>query len=132
MEKAFNSVPPTIKTDIRHYIVRTRTLHWQALHEPGIDTSGIFVKPLRVEESGRPSSILLRFEPGARYPYHNHPAGEELLVLEGSCIIEDETLSAGDYLYTPPGFRHSVRTETGCLLLFIVPEEVEILDFDPV
>jgi hypothetical protein len=31
------------------------------------------------------------------------------------------------YLYTPPGSKHSVRSETGCTLLFQVPEEVEIL-----
>jgi hypothetical protein len=36
-------------------------------------------------------------------------------------------LQAGDYLYTAPGEKHSVRSETGCTLLFQVPEEVVIL-----
>lgn len=75
----------------------------------------------------RAPSFLLKFDPGAKYPYHNHPAGEELYVVSGSCIIENTTLHRGDYLYTPPGFKHSVQTETGCELFFMVPQEVEIL-----
>ena len=64
---------------------------------------------------------------GASYPYHNHPAGEEIFVLDGSCLIEGTTLVAGDYLYTPPQYKHSVKSETGCTLFFVIPEEVEIL-----
>ncbi|HMQ46506.1 MAG TPA: cupin domain-containing protein [Saprospiraceae bacterium] len=113
----------TLQQDIRS----TSRMEWQPLKEAGVDTSGIFVKILRVDGSGRPPSFLLRFDPGAAYPYHNHPAGEELFVLEGSCILEGSVLEQGDYLYTPPGFKHSVKTETGCVLLFLVPEEVEII-----
>jgi quercetin dioxygenase-like cupin family protein len=70
--------------------------------------------------------FLLNFEAGASYPYHNHPAGEEIFVLNGEAILENTVLSQGDYLYTPPEFRHSVTTKTGCLMLLVVPEEVEI------
>jgi quercetin dioxygenase-like cupin family protein len=59
--------------------------------------------------------------------YHDHPAGEELFVLSSRCVIEGATLAEGDYLYTPPGSKHSVRTDTGCTLLFSVPEEVVIV-----
>ncbi len=117
-----------MSTNIHDYIVNINTAPWKPLIESGVNTEGIFVKALRYDEAQkRAPSFLLKFEPGASYPYHNHPAGEELLVLEGSCIIEGATLRAGDYLYTPPGFKHSVRTETGCTVFFIVPEEVEIL-----
>jgi quercetin dioxygenase-like cupin family protein len=96
--------------------------------EEGIDTAGIFVKALRYDDKQKRSpSILLKFEPGAKYPFHNHPAGEELFVMKGSCFVNDTQLNEGDYLYTPPGFKHSVKTLTGCKLLAIVPAEVEIL-----
>ena len=72
-------------------------------------------------------SFVLRFDPGAKYPYHSHPAGEELYVLAGGCLIEGALLEAGDYLYTAPGEKHSVQTDSGCTLLFQVPEEVTIL-----
>lgn len=114
-------------TRIENYIRQTPTMEWQALKEAGLDTAGIYVKALRYDENGRPPSILLKFEGGAQYPYHNHPGGEEIFVMEGSCIIEGAELQAGDYLYTPPGFKHSVRSEKGCTLLLIIPAEVEIL-----
>ena len=116
-----------MRTKIEDYIISTDTTEWKPLKEEGVDTKGIYVKTLRLDESGRAPSFLLKFEPGASYPYHNHPAGEELLVLAGSCVIEGVTLIAGDYLYTPPSFKHSVKSASGCVLYFIVPEEVEIL-----
>ncbi len=103
-------------------------MEWKPLIEEGIDTEGIFIKVLRYDEKQQRSpSILLKFEPGAKYPYHNHPAGEELFILKGSCIVNNIVLNEGDYLYTPPGFKHDVKTISGCELIAIVHEEVEIL-----
>ncbi|HMS67875.1 MAG TPA: cupin domain-containing protein [Saprospiraceae bacterium] len=115
-------------TKIEDYIVQTETAEWKPLLEQGVDTSGISIKVLRRDENGRPPSFLAKFEKGAKYPYHNHPEGEELMVLEGSCIIEGATLHKGDYLYTPPTYKHSVKTDTGCIIFFMVPAEVEILE----
>jgi quercetin dioxygenase-like cupin family protein len=118
-----------MNTSILNYTVRSSSVEWVPLIEEGINTKGIYVKSLRKDEqAGRSPTILLRFEPGARYPYHNHPGGEEIFVLEGSVIIEGETFSKGDYLYTPPGFRHSVTSEDGCTLMLVIPQEVEILE----
>lgn len=115
-------------TNIHDYLTKSNKTPWKPLKEEGVNTEGIWVKTLRYdEEQNRPPTFFIRFEPGASYPYHNHPAGEELLVLEGSCEVEGATLEAGDYLYTPPDFKHSVKTESGCTLLLIVPEEVVIL-----
>lgn len=117
-----------MKAEITDFITSTATQEWKPLVETGIDTCGIFVKPLRYnEEQKRFSSILLKFQSGAKYPYHNHPGGEELFVLKGECIINDQMLRAGDYLYTPAGFKHAVRSDKGCELLFIIPEEVQVL-----
>jgi quercetin dioxygenase-like cupin family protein len=69
----------------------------------------------------------LKFEAGASYPNHNHPAGEEAFVMEGEAFFNDQKLTKGEYLYTPPTFKHSVKTENGCVILFIVPKEVEIV-----
>lgn len=115
-------------TNINNYITKTNSIGWQPLTEEGIDTTGIYVKTLRFDEQkNRPPGILLKFDAGAEYPYHNHPGGEELFVLKGSCFVNEAELQAGDYLYTPPGFKHSVRTVTGCELLLVIPEEVEII-----
>ena len=116
-------------TNIENYISRTSLMNWNALKEEGIDTAGIFVKILRFDEKQqRPPTIILKFEAGAKYPYHNHPGGEEIFIIDGSCIIGDTTLKKGDYLYTPPDFKHAVKTDTGCTLLLVIPEEVEIMN----
>lgn len=117
-----------METDMNKYIVHSANTEWISLEEEGIVTKGIYVKPLRSDESQKRSpSFLLKFDPGASYPYHNHPAGEEAFVLKGEVYFNDTKLVAGDYLYTPPGFKHAVRTEVGCEIFFIVPQEVEII-----
>ncbi|NOU20036.1 MAG: cupin domain-containing protein [Bacteroidales bacterium] len=117
-----------MKTDINNYIVKTEQIDWLPLTEKGIHYEGVFVKSLHFDrEKQRSTTILIKFEKGSSYPYHNHPGGEELFVLEGEVIIEGTLLKTGDYLFTPPNCKHSVRTEIGCTILFIVPEEVEIL-----
>lgn len=117
-----------MNNSIHHYIVQHGQKEWQPLIEKGIHYQGISVISLRYDETKqRSTTILLRFEANATYPYHNHPGGEEIYVLGGEVIIEDTVLKTGDYLYTPVNFKHSVTTKTGCTLLFVIPEEVEIL-----
>ncbi|MEO8663422.1 MAG: cupin domain-containing protein [Bryobacteraceae bacterium] len=104
-------------------LVHTAQISWQPLNEPGV--TGISVKVLRFDETtGRPPTFLLKFEPGATYPPHDHPAGEECFVLEGDIHLGKDHLKAGDYLYTAPHNKHAVRSDAGCIVLFSVPEEV--------
>ena len=118
-----NAQTPTVP-----HVVRSQQIEWRPLVEPGVKTDGILVKVLRFDpRAQRAPSILLKFAPGASYPRHNHPSGEELYVVEGDVDIAGLELSAGDYLYTPPNGRHAVSTKEGCVLLFIVPDEVQIL-----
>lgn len=117
-----------MSTDIFDYIVSSHKMEWQPLIENGIHYKGVFVKSLRYDESTKRSpSILLKFEPGASYPYHNHPGGEELFMLKGSCMVNEAFLEAGDYLYTPANYKHGVTSENGCEFMLNIPQEVEIL-----
>jgi hypothetical protein len=64
-------------------LVRTNSLVWVRLTEEGVNTTGISVKVLRFEEAmQRQPTFLLKFEAGASYPNHRHPAGEEVFVPE--------------------------------------------------
>jgi quercetin dioxygenase-like cupin family protein len=117
-----------MKTTTQNQLTRSKELQWTPLTEEGVNTKGIFIKVLRFdEETQRGPSFLLKFEAGASYPNHNHPAGEEVFVLEGEVKFNGDHLYAGDYLYTAPGETHAVFSKTGCTLLFIVPKEVEII-----
>jgi quercetin dioxygenase-like cupin family protein len=107
-------------------LVRSTTVEWQPLDEPGV--SGVYVKVLRFDEATRRApTILLKFEPGASYPGHAHPGGEEIFVLEGDIRLGKDRLRAGDYLYTAPHNIHAVHSEGGCVVLVSVPQEVQVL-----
>src|SRR5215813_11397642 len=107
-------------------LVRSHQTEWKPLPEP--DAAGVFVKVLRFDkETRRAPTILLKFEPGATYPAHNHPGGEEVFVLEGDLKLGKDHLYTGDYLYTPPNGKHAAWSENGCVVLVNVPLGVEIL-----
>lgn len=67
-------------------------------------------------ESGQVTSVV-RYEPGATFPSHDHPEGEEILVLEGVFSDEHGDWPAGTYLLNPEGFHHAPFSTPGCLLL---------------
>ncbi|MEP6617267.1 MAG: cupin domain-containing protein [Ginsengibacter sp.] len=117
-----------MKTTNMNLLVKSNQTQWQPLMEEGVNTQGVFAKVLRFDEAAkRPPTFLLKFEAGASYPNHNHPSGEEIFVLEGEVRLGPDHLHAGDYLYTAAGNTHSAFSKTGCILFFLVPEEVEIL-----
>src|ERR1700704_6432925 len=67
-------------------------------------------------EWGQVTSVV-RYEPRSRFPAHDHPEGEEILVLEGVFSDEHGDWSAGTFLLNPEGFRHAPFSESGCVLL---------------
>lgn len=92
---------------------RTSALDWQP------SPSGtVWRKRLHLvggAESGQVTS-LVRYEKGATFAAHDHPEGEEILVLEGVFSDEHGDWPAGTYLLNPEGFRHAPFSEPGCLL----------------
>lgn len=76
---------------------------------------GAAKKELRTD--GRLSSVLLRLEPGALLPGHDHALPEECLVLRGELFLGDLLLRAGDYQAAEAGSRHGAMTsDTGALV----------------
>lgn len=66
-------------------------------------------------ESGQVTSVV-RYEPGASFPAHDHPDGEEILVLDGVFSDEHGDWPRGTYLLNPEGFRHAPFSKEGCQL----------------
>jgi anti-sigma factor ChrR (cupin superfamily) len=66
-------------------------------------------------ESGQVTSIV-RYEPDSSFPAHDHPDGEEILVLDGVFSDEHGDWPAGTYLLHPEGFRHAPFSHRGCVL----------------
>lgn len=90
------------------------------------DAPGVRYKTLR-KHSGGGLSILLKFDPGAKYHTHRHPGGEEYYVLEG--VLDDlgKQWPAGSYIWHPPGSLHRPFSKQGATVLVVLPQAVELV-----
>jgi anti-sigma factor ChrR (cupin superfamily) len=66
-------------------------------------------------EAGQVTSVV-RYLPDSTFPAHDHPEGEEILVLEGVFSDEHGDWPAGTVLFNPEGFRHAPFSKPGCRL----------------
>lgn len=62
-------------------------------------------------DSSNLTAAQITFEPGSRTAWHNHPAGQYLIVTSGIGWVqargeEKRVVSAGDVVWTPPGVFH--------------------------
>ena len=68
------------------------------------------------QESGSVTSIV-RYLPGAAFPMHPHPEGEEIFVLEGTFSDSRGDHGPGVFLLNPEGFEHAPSSTEGNLIL---------------
>jgi len=101
---------------------RSGDASWEALRVPGVS-----IKVLRDDPQTGETTALLKFAAGARFPAHDHPAGEQVFVLEGDLTIGADHLEAGDYYYTPPNGTHAASTRHGCVFLVTLPKPIKVL-----
>jgi anti-sigma factor ChrR (cupin superfamily) len=89
-------------------IVRSDEAPWVKLPFPGVE-----IRPLIGDKT-----LMVRMQPGAVFPQHDHPHAEQCYVLEGSITDSDGvTLLAGDFVVMSSGIQHEpIRSETGCTL----------------
>ena len=97
----------------RRALMDSARMEWQAS-----PTGSVWRKRLHLvggAESGQVTSIV-RYEPDSAFPAHDHPEGEEILVLEGTFSDEHGDWPVGTYLLNPEGFRHAPFSREGCVL----------------
>lgn len=71
---------------------------------------------------------MLRYRPGARAPLHEHLGFEHIAMLEGSQADERGVYPEGTLAINPPGSRHSVWSDRGCIALLIWEKPVRFLE----
>ena len=94
--------------DRRSVRIDTLGTPWTPASEPGR-----LVMPLHSAEGETVS--LMKLEPETSLERHEHPAGEEVWVLEGILEDEDGSYPKGTWLRNPPGSSHAPRTAAGCI-----------------
>jgi len=88
-------------------------VHWEELR-PGVQAAWLY----RHVPDG-PCAALLRYQPGASVPDHEHLGYEHIFVLQGTQSDESRTYPAGTLTVFPPGLRHRIVSATGCVVLAI-------------
>ncbi|MEJ8798329.1 cupin domain-containing protein [Trinickia caryophylli] len=102
-----------VNTDFSRWaIVTPREYRWIASPQKGVER--VMLERVGTEEA-RATSIV-RYLPHSHFPQHNHPEGEEVLVLSGVFSEGDTHYPAGWYLRNPPGSSHRPSSEEGAVI----------------
>lgn len=98
------------------------TIAWQPFR-PGVE-----IHRLYGDGQAGATAALLRYKEAAVVPMHTHEGFEHILVLSGSQKDQNGILRAGTLSIHPPGTRHAVVSDAGCIVLAIYEKPVK---FDP-
>jgi len=103
-------------------IVRAGEGAWHTL------VPGVTAKRLYRESPSGNVALLVRMEPGAKYPPHTHAGVEHSYVLEGELHFGDLVLYPGDYQCALPSTGHrDSHTVNGCMVLIIASQQNAML-----
>jgi anti-sigma factor ChrR (cupin superfamily) len=80
---------------------------------------GVHVRRLYQTPDGGPTAALLRYQPGAGVPHHEHLGYEHVLVLDGAQSDEHGHYPAGTLIVNRPASAHRVASAEGCVALVI-------------
>ncbi len=97
----------------KHVAVDTNDLDWAPSQSGTVSRKRVHL--VGPPESGQVTSVV-RYEPDSTFPTHEHPDGEEILVLEGVFSDEHGDWPKGTFLLNPEGFRHAPFSKQGCVL----------------
>ena len=113
------------KADEHSHVVRPAAMEWQKTRFPGCE-----VKTLLFDAKTGLVTALMRFEPGAVLPDHEHVNIEQTYVLEGKLVdkegpVEGLEVNKGEFVWREPGSRHVAWTPEGGLMLamFQIPNK---------
>ena len=81
---------------------------------------GVRMKILAIDRERDRVTMLIKGEPGARYPAHRHSGPEECYVISGSLTVEGRHLRAGDFHHAEGDSDHGeLWTDEGVEVLLV-------------
>jgi anti-sigma factor ChrR (cupin superfamily) len=105
--------------------VRPQDLPWETIRFPGCEA-----KTLMFDPSSGMATMLMRMQPGATLPDHEHVLIEQTYILSGSLVDKEGPdagleVGPGEFVWRPAGSRHSAWSPKGCecLAIFQVPNK---------
>ncbi|MBW4678596.1 MAG: cupin domain-containing protein [Microcoleus vaginatus WJT46-NPBG5] len=116
--------PALILKDLINIASRQDELPWQPFR-PGVDIYRLYGNG----EQGS-AAALLRYQPEASVPRHQHTGFEHIFVISGSQTDGNGEHQAGTLVINSPGTQHSVKSQAGCIVLAIWEKPVSLLASD--
>ncbi len=84
------------------------------------EAKGFWIKPLYEDSARGEKTMLMKVEPGAFSPLHNHKGEfEQIYVLEGSFYDQHKTMGVGDHCCRAPEAFHSAGSTEGAVVMLI-------------
>mgnify|MGYP000878432541 CR=1 FL=1 len=105
-------------TRLASRFVKVDELPWETTKFPGVHA-----KTLMIDKPRGLLTVLLKMEPGAKLPDHEHVLIEQTYVMEGRLVDREGECGPGEFVWRPAGSRHEVYTPDGGLMIaiFLVP-----------
>jgi quercetin dioxygenase-like cupin family protein len=118
--------------DKRSHHVRAAEMPWESARFPGCESKTLFFDPA----TGM-ATVLMRMEPGATLPDHEHALVEQTYVLEGRLVDKEGpdaglSVGPGEFVWRPAGSRHSAWCPEGGLMIAIFQVPNKFFDGDRV
>jgi anti-sigma factor ChrR (cupin superfamily) len=106
--------------DLESRYIDVESLPWKPTPSDGID-----MKILLEDKDTGLLTALFRWQPGSHLALHEHVEIEQTYVLEGSIEDAEGTVTAGHFVWRPPGNRHEAWSPDGALVLafFLKPNK---------
>jgi anti-sigma factor ChrR (cupin superfamily) len=108
-------------TDLFRIAANPDEIPWQPFQD------GVEIYRLYGDGIEGPTAALIRFRKDGKVPIHAHTGYEHIIVLAGTQRDQNSVATAGTLIINPPGTRHSVVSEAGCIVLAIYEKPVEFL-----
>jgi anti-sigma factor ChrR (cupin superfamily) len=108
-------------TELFKIASRQDEIAWEVFRE------GVEIHRLYGDGVTGPSAALLRFSKAGKVPLHEHGGYEHILVLAGSQRDNNGLAGTGTLIINPPGTRHSIVSEAGCIVLAIYEKPVTFI-----
>jgi mannose-6-phosphate isomerase-like protein (cupin superfamily) len=113
--------PATASASGRHLPYEAKHIddvEWETIRWPG-ETGKMLFHP-RPERPTEPNAGILRLEPGAHHPIHNHDFAQVWYILSGEFRIDDNLYTPGTMIFHPdPHFEGKFETATGGDILIV-------------
>jgi anti-sigma factor ChrR (cupin superfamily) len=111
----------------KRVVLHSETLPWQPSPADGVHRRLL----ARDGEENAQATSIVRYLPGAVFPVHAHPEGEEIVVLDGEFADDNGIYPAGTYIKNPPGSSHAPRSPKGCTI-FVKLRQLDDEDLEKV